>query len=186
MTSCGDIPQGGGGGIAKLIIKLNIERLLELRQGSPLSYPLPDQIKRIAIIDDDKTSCSLSSRLVSTFIKKIGGKSSICQLTTLSKLSLPTQDDIIIITANSLAEIEQAPQAIIRHQIDLVFTDFNMPGINGGALTAQIRKAEHPALIIGLTGNPDNFEAFAQAGADYSFAKPFDFLVEMPRLLISG
>lgn len=56
--------------------------------------------------------------------------------------------------------------------INVIITDYNMPGMDGVEVTRALRGQCPAAFIIGLTSAPKE-EEFRSAGADAFFNKPF-------------
>jgi DNA-binding NtrC family response regulator len=65
---------------------------------------------------------------------------------------------------------EQALDAIDRHIIDAVITDYEMPGMNGGELAAHVKSSAHPLPVLLYTGCAD-LPASAKACVDAILAK---------------
>jgi CheY-like chemotaxis protein len=67
---------------------------------------------------------------------------------------------------------EKALQIIAQRQIDVVFTDYEMPGMNGIDLARVVREKSPHSTIILMTGlaAPDLFRS---SGADGFLQKPF-------------
>ena len=59
-----------------------------------------------------------------------------------------------------------------RKRIDLVLTDYTLPGMNGVLLTEAIKRLDGSFRIIGMSGQ-DVAEPFLKTGADRFLKKPF-------------
>nr|WP_246480126.1 response regulator [Motiliproteus sediminis] len=79
-----------------------------------------------------------------------------------------------IVTARNGTDALTAMQA---DTFDLVFTDFNMPGMDGGQLTQQIRTHSNqpyvPILLVTSEQNESRLEGVMQAGVNAICSKPF-------------
>ena len=67
---------------------------------------------------------------------------------------------------------EEALSVLSRKQIDLVLTDYAMPGMNGVSLTEAVKRLDSSFRIIGMSGQ-DVAVPFLKAGADRFLKKPF-------------
>lgn len=83
-----------------------------------------------------------------------------------------------------------ALEAIDQHEIGLVFTDWNMPEMNGLELIQAIRALEHhaglPILVLTTETDETNKDAARQAGATGWLSKPVDAatLIEVTAALL--
>jgi CheY-like chemotaxis protein len=90
-----------------------------------------------------------------------------------------------------VVEIPSGEEAILyssRNEIDLLVSDFRLPGISGIELMHKVKKNHPQARIILVTGQPDlrMRKEVAEAGADAFFIKPVpmaDFLEAVERQL---
>jgi two-component system chemotaxis response regulator CheY len=90
-----------------------------------------------------------------------------------------------------VVEIPSGEEAILyssRNTVDLLVSDFRLPGISGVELMHKVKKNHPQARIILVTGQPDPRirKEVAEAGADAFFIKPVpmaDFLNAVERLL---
>jgi CheY-like chemotaxis protein len=67
---------------------------------------------------------------------------------------------------------EKALEIIADRRFDVVFTDYEMPGINGIELTRVVRKKSPHSIVILMTGRPAP-DLFRSSGADGFLQKPF-------------
>lgn len=77
-----------------------------------------------------------------------------------------------VVLTTGTAAVQRAEEV----QPALILMDYMMPGLNGGAVIAQMRetlKANLPPLIL-VSGRPEVRELARQAGADAYLYKPFD------------
>lgn len=82
---------------------------------------------------------------------------------------------------------EIAREVLPSQKPDVVITEVRLPGIDGLALTREIKKKAHAPLVIlltGQTGDADIVAGFA-AGADDYLTKPFSPLVLIERLRVN-
>ncbi len=90
-----------------------------------------------------------------------------------------------------VVEIPSGEEAILyssRNKIDLLVSDYRLPGMTGIELMRKVQKNHHQAKIILVTGQPDPKirKEVAEAGADAFFIKPIpmaDFLDAVERHL---
>ncbi len=68
--------------------------------------------------------------------------------------------------SNAASAVDLAAES----QFDIYIIDYYLPGINGDALTAAIRRMQPSAIIIGCSSQPKE-HAFLSAGADIFIAK---------------
>ena len=70
---------------------------------------------------------------------------------------------------------EQALRILKQHEIDLIFLDLKLFGMNGIELCRQIKKDKPVSIIYAITGWTGLFEVeeCREAGFDDYFAKPF-------------
>ncbi|MBW3022370.1 response regulator [Candidatus Woesearchaeota archaeon] len=71
---------------------------------------------------------------------------------------------------------EEALEILKQGNINVMFLDLNLPGMNGIELCKQIKKMNPIAIIYAVTGYASIFEVVAcrDAGFDDYFAKPVD------------
>ena len=74
---------------------------------------------------------------------------------------------------------EQALQILTQDEIDLIFLDLKLFGMNGIELCRQIKKDKPVSIIYAITGWTDLFEVeeCREAGFDDYFTKPFQLNV---------
>jgi len=104
-------------------------------------------VYNIIIIDDSLLNC----RIFKQILEKCGNFKNI------------------YIADNVISAIQILTKNI--NDISIIFTDKNMPNINGIECVSIIRKLLYDKLIIGVTGNIDN-EDFIESGANYVIEKP--------------
>jgi CheY-like chemotaxis protein len=139
---------GGGGSTPPRIIRPNLELIVKLRGGA-LTGPRPQEIRKIAVIDDE-------SMIVRTTIRTFRG---ICPVEEIAE---PRQ----FITE---------PGLLARLGFDAAFVDHDMPGlnINGSQIMKLARDSGYSGFLIGTTGRlNDNMPGFYEAGADLVLPKP--------------
>jgi len=82
-------------------------------------------------------------------------------------------------TVQSAESAEQALEILKQENIQVMFLDLKLPGMNGVDLCRQIRKDKPIALIYAITGYSSFFELAdcREAGFDDYFTKPFELKV---------
>ena len=82
-------------------------------------------------------------------------------------------------TVQSAESAEQALEILKQENIQVMFLDLKLPGMNGIDLCRQIRKDKPIALIYAITGYSSLFELAdcQEAGFDDYFTKPFELKV---------
>lgn len=139
---------GGGGTSSPRIIRPNLELIIKLRGGA-LAGPRPQEIRKIAVIDDE-------SMIVRTTIRTFKG---ICPVEEIAE---PRQ-------------FMTEPDLLARLGFDAAFVDHDMPGLNvtGSQIMKLARDSGYSGFLIGMTGRlNDNMPAFYEAGADLVLPKP--------------
>ena len=91
------------------------------------------------------------------------------QLRKMNKLILSTKKYNVITADNGLSGLKAYKSN--KDDIDLVLSDYEMPGINGIQLTEMIKRIKEVGVII-YSGNPD-IEQEALDVADAFIAKPY-------------
>jgi DNA-binding NtrC family response regulator len=89
-----------------------------------------------------------------------------------SFLQLETSYDVLCFT-----EPQRAVEALGRQRVDVVISDFMMPGMDGVAFLRQAREQQPMATRILLTGYADKtnaIRAINEAGLYYYLEKPWD------------
>ena len=85
-----------------------------------------------------------------------------------------------------LADGEQARQALMQREFDLIILDWMLPSLSGLELTRWLRKQSTPTrapiLFVTAKVEPEHVATGLDAGADDYIAKPFDTLVLMARV----
>ena len=68
----------------------------------------------------------------------------------------------------------------MEHQVMLILSDINMPGMSGLELLGHIKEKYHapPPLVMMITayGDKENYDTAMQLGADDFLTKPVDFI----------
>ena len=72
---------------------------------------------------------------------------------------------------------EKGLDLFLKNRIDLVITDFEMPGMNGITLAFQIKQNSPYTAVILMTGRPkaDILTRLSNSSVDYALFKPFGF-----------
>lgn len=109
--------------------------------------PLPSVAQRILLVDDDP--------LVRDFIRKV----------------LQFDGHSLEMATNG----EEALAVFQKSSFDLVVTDYDMPGMNGGQLAAAIKAILplQPILMISFQGEQLRSQSIPSAAADAIISKPF-------------
>ncbi len=164
----------GGGNPPSHILRPNLALINSLRGSRPAITPpmRPQEIRRIAVIDDEAIIVRLLLRTLNASFSRVG----------LNVKTEPASQEItknhngpIIVTATTSDEIATAASSLVRWGIDFTFTDFNMPDTTGNTIIRQMRLGRYGGFFVGMTGRPvDNTEPFYQAGADAVIEKPFN------------
>jgi len=137
------------------IIRPNLELITKMRGGA-LAGPRPQEIRKIAVIDDEPMLVRATQR-------------SFRDICPVEEINDPRQ---------FLTE----PDLLSRLGFDAVFTDHDMPDINGSRIVKMARDSGYTGFIFGMTGRIDkNMPLFYSAGADLVLAKPFE--VKLAELL---
>jgi CheY-like chemotaxis protein len=90
----------------------------------------------------------------------------------LVRASLKSKGYVIEEACNGLEAVEK----VLAHDIDLVVTDINMPGMNGIEAIETLKRATKDTFIVCMTGGASSSEIAAalRAGAVECLRKPFD------------
>jgi DNA-binding response OmpR family regulator len=82
-------------------------------------------------------------------------------------------------TVHCAESAEEAQEVLKRENIQVMFLDLQLPGMNGEELCCQIRKDDPIAIIYAITGDSSRLElAFCRdAGFDDYFTKPVELEV---------
>ena len=163
---------GGGGGSSRPLLRPNLAHILELR-GFPMtdSNIRPKEIRNMAIIDDEEMVAKAMARI----LQSVSPAAARINVPENGELIYPKDKNVIF-----LASKEEQIDFLIKHsleaEVDLLFTDYNMPKINGGQVSETLRNSQKfNGFIIGLTGViQENRDPFYDCGADLVLGKPFD------------
>ncbi|RKX43834.1 MAG: two-component system response regulator [Thermotogae bacterium] len=81
----------------------------------------------------------------------------------------------------------EALEKLDKEDVDIVFMDISMPGIDGITATKAIRDRGYPAMVIILTAFTDEkrMKEAAEAGADDFIGKPVDLSTLSARLMLA-
>ncbi|HTY13063.1 MAG TPA: hypothetical protein VMD02_02620 [Candidatus Omnitrophota bacterium] len=172
-----EAPIGGGGGYNPSgILKPNLQSIIRLR-GFPGDFSeRPKEIKGIALIDDDPSMGKALCRVVSSIARPICGRE--LQLVSSFDLTAGARldgDKFPIVFASASNETEAIAGQILATGVNFVISDFNLIGITGGEITADLHASGYKGFVVGLTGLANkNMKTFYAAGADLVMEKPFD------------
>ena len=149
---------GSGGPAAPRIIRPNLALVNAFRGTRKLPPIAPGarsaEIRGIVVIDDEDQIAAVIKRSISR------------------RFTAGMQAPITVITNQD--QIRSAADLLVAAPVDLVFIDFNMPGITGAEIITDARARGFRGIIIGITGKMgENFQAFINAGADVVLGKPF-------------
>lgn len=174
---------GSGGSQPPRILRPNLAHLNSLRGSMPaiLAQDRPLEIRRIAIVDDEPAIARLLVRSLKFNLSRSGVNirealitGDIPQLEEGHTLIMSTNISELPY-ADRRAEIIKVPDVLLSQGVDILFTDFNMPGLTGEQIVQDIRGRGYKGIIVGLTGRPnDNTKPFYDAGADLVLDKPFN------------
>ncbi len=105
------------------------------------------------------------NRLIHALI--IDDSNSICSICT----KILAQFDFRVTISNN---IDETLKDIDLFDVDLIFCDLNMPGIDPKTALPKIRLLFPDVKIIAMSGNDDELEIMKEFGADALLSKPFD------------
>lgn len=118
--------------------------LVFVRWGSPIETN-PESAHSVLIVDDDQTMLDL----LKTALRKLGYQ---------------------CITANSS---DAALEQLTRKNVDLLITDFNMPGGSGVDLISEMRKRDQRMPVFLMTGDVNVMSQIESKEIERVLLKPF-------------
>lgn len=106
---------------------------------------------KVLVVEDN----SLAARMVYTFFRKAAPDTQVDMVETGFDAK------------SKIAEVESG--------YDIIMMDFGLPDCNGVNLTRELRDAGVTSMIVGLSGNLDQFteEERQAAGLNHGYRKPF-------------
>ncbi|MBI5701882.1 response regulator [Candidatus Saganbacteria bacterium] len=176
-------PVSSGGSLPPRILRLNLAHINALRGTRPaiLAQDRPQEIRKIAIVDDEAMIAWLLTRSLRRNLLSLGAN--IQEALFTGEIPMVEDGNTLILSTNiselsdieRRAEILKVPEVLVAQNVDILFTDFNMPGLTGEQIVRAIREQGSRGIIVGLTGQPhENTEPFYAAGADLVLEKPFN------------